>query len=153
MTFRKFAKVFGLTCTVLAAGIMAIQILSEPEPSAERPAWGPLIGGEGHFDDQPVIGCPTADPWKDYKSRNVMTGEVYWQRVMAPAGCRLFIARGARGTFKVPGIVCREEGGVLGGRTHSELIHVALSNHDDAGGIETGHERCVIGRHKILEHA
>jgi hypothetical protein len=101
LTFRKFAKVFGLTCTVLAAGIMAIQILSEPEPSAERPAWGPLIGGEGHFDDQPVIGCPTADPWKDYKSRNVMTGEVYWQRVMAPAGCRLFIARGARGTFKV----------------------------------------------------
>src|SRR3989442_7845019 len=58
----------------------------------------------------------------------------------------------AGSTFKVPGIVRREESRVLGGRTHCELIHVCLAEHYHACRVQALHHRGVERRLEVLKH-
>src|SRR5258708_19418210 len=46
----------------------------------------------------------------------------------------------------------REERGVLGGRTHGELIHVCLAKHYHACRIESFHHCSVVRWLEILQH-
>ena len=70
-----------------------------------------------------------------------------------PGGdCRRRPARRASGHAReVPRIAGELEGRVLGGRPHSELVHVRLAQEHGAGVAETCDHGRVVGRHEALE--
>lgn len=46
----------------------------------------------------------------------------------------------------------REEGGILAGGPHRELVHIRLAEEDGAGGVQARDDGRVIDRDKVLEH-
>src|SRR5690606_41734750 len=50
-----------------------------------------------------------------------------------------------------PRVLGRPVGGVLGGGTHCELVHIGFPEDRDTGGTQPGGQGGVIGRHPALE--
>ena len=60
---------------------------------------------------------------------------------------------GAAGdTLGVPRVLGRTEGGVLGGRTHGELVHVGLTDDGQAGFLDLGGDGRVVGGLPVAEN-
>ena len=77
------------------------------------------------------------------------------QRVVALARChrrRRAAAAAAWHPFQVPGVARWEEGGVLRGRPHSELVHVPFAHHNGPLAVQLLDHSGVVGGHKPLQH-
>ncbi len=54
---------------------------------------------------------------------------------------------------RIPGIFDGSVEARLVGGAHGELIHIGLAQHDGAGRLEPRHDRRIIGRYEIVQHA
>ena len=57
----------------------------------------------------------------------------------------------ARNMFRIPRVLCNRECGSLGGTSHSELIHVCLSEDHHAGICDSCDRRRIVERDKVFK--
>ena len=140
-------------------GVVAADQLGEYGRVGDRAGDGAdLVQGRGHGHQavtrHRAVGGLRADRAGHERGLADRAARIGTEREGHHVGCnsRCRATAGAAGdTLGVPRILRRTERGVLGGRTHGELVHVGLADDGQAGFLDLGGDGRIVGRLPVAQ--